>query len=782
VNALAAARLVTVSQEGEEEETVELVGEALLRNWPRLRQWLDEDRDFLLWRQNLRSAATDWERNQHDPDLLLRRARLNETERRMAERRLDLSDTEHVFLRESAARRQRRTVRWVLGAAVTSFALAIIVLFYINQSQQQTKAALSSKLAARASTVLDGQRDLALLLSLESLRLNDTVEARGTLLRTLQLVPSPSIRTFLRDSKSAVGSIAFSRDGELLAPGNKEGILLWDVASGKLLMRSSIKREIDSIAFSPDGTTLASGGEDGVALWTADGSSASSLPQIHRKEVDSVAFSPDGKILASGSDDHTIILWDSAKETQIRTLRGHTGEVDSVAFSPNGEMLASGSEDGTIILWDPKTGMEVDRLLGDRSGIDSVAFSPDGKLLAAGTDARALFLWSVVTRKQIGSSLQGHTADINSVAFSPDSSMLASGSYDGAILLWDVAARQQLWQIKSHDGPVQSLAFSPDGKTLASSGEDKNVILWDVVAFAPSLGRPLPLTGASIAAFRPDGKLLTVGTDNTIALRDTATGKVLDRLADLPVGIRHVAVSPDGKLLAASSGTQILLWDAASRRLLDHPFVGHQAAVFGVAFSPDGKLLASASEDHNVRLWDVASRQSTGSLAHTTEVLSVAFSPGGKTLASGDFTGSIYLWDVASRQQLNVLPGQQSPVFGLSFRPDGEMLASSDGRSNIFLWDTKAAQPFGELLTNQRGAAYGVSFSPDGKTLASSGDPVTLWDVDFNSWRARACSLANRNLTRAEWKAEIGDLLYQKTCPNLPEPSSKPPTPRNSIS
>jgi hypothetical protein len=66
---------------------------------------------------------------------------------------------------------------------------------------------------------------------------------------------------------------------------------------------------------------------------------------------------------------------------------------------------------------------------------------------------------------------------------------------------------------------------------------------------------------------------------------------------------------------------------------------------------------------------------------------------------------------------------------------------------------------------------YSVAFSPDSKTLASGSadNTIMLWDVDFKSWQARACYIANRNLTRAEWKEYIGDIeSYRATCPELP--------------
>lgn len=120
VKALADARLVVTGRdEATGEEKVEMAHEALIRGWGRLWGWLDEDREFLLWRQRLQAALAEWQRTGHDQGALLRGAPLAEAERWLAEQPDKLNRDEQRYIRESVAvwerqREDREFLQWRL--------------------------------------------------------------------------------------------------------------------------------------------------------------------------------------------------------------------------------------------------------------------------------------------------------------------------------------------------------------------------------------------------------------------------------------------------------------------------------------------------------------------------------------------------------------------------------------------------------------------------------------------------------------------------------------------
>ena len=149
VTELADKRLVVTSRNAAEQETVEMVHEALIRNWSQLREWMAKDRLFRAWQERLRAAMHQWEETQRDEGALLRGVSLAEAEEKLKERREELSPAEQNFIqqsielcdrlrREEKARRQRG----IVGGSVA--VLAVITTLGGTAWYQSKQAALNS--------------------------------------------------------------------------------------------------------------------------------------------------------------------------------------------------------------------------------------------------------------------------------------------------------------------------------------------------------------------------------------------------------------------------------------------------------------------------------------------------------------------------------------------------------------------------------------------------------------------------------------------------------------
>jgi len=689
----------------------------------------------------------------------------------------------------------------------------------------QARLATSRALAAQAPAHLGDQYDLALLLAAQATEITSTVEAKGSLLTALGA--NPYLSAYLNGHTGPVTAVAFSPHNATLASGSGDGtVILWDIATRRLLARLSSGRgggaPVDNVAFSPDGKRLAVGNAAGtLRLWDVTTRRPLGQPLSDgRGAVAGLAYSPDGRILAAGQG-RVVVLWDIATRRPAgQPLVGATRAIASVAFSPDGRTLAVvGGR--SVVLWDVATRRPVGRpFRGHTRDVSAVAFSPDGTTLAAGSADRTIILWDVASHQRLGQVLSGHQAAVTGLAFSPDGNTLISSSNDATLRLWDVALQQPLIGsppagLTGHTGAVGAVAFSPDGTMMASGGTDHRVILWHAAPHS-RIEQSLPLRAGALhnVVFSLDGHTLATGGDNTVWLWDTTRQWLLAALHSHRGTVFNVALSPDGHTLAIGSATGHLqfwdlatrrplgpaiaadtnvvnsvvfspdggalatgsldgvvrLWDVATRRQRGPPLLGRAGEVWSVAFSPDGRLLASSGRDHAIRIWNVATHRLQGAplVGHTDAVWSVTFSPDGRMLASASWDNTVRLWDTATGRPLGPpLTGHSGSVDVVRFSPDGRTLASGSQDGTVILWDVATHQRIGPPLYARAGAVWSVAFSPDGATLASVGPDgtVRLWDTSVASWRRRACAVAGRDLTPAEWSAFVGtDVPYRSTC------------------
>ena len=89
------------------ERFLDVSHEALIRGWPRLRGWLDEDRAGLRLQRRITEAAEEWQHSNRDNDLLYRGARLMQAQEWRAHHDVELNPVEREFLDASIVLKQR---------------------------------------------------------------------------------------------------------------------------------------------------------------------------------------------------------------------------------------------------------------------------------------------------------------------------------------------------------------------------------------------------------------------------------------------------------------------------------------------------------------------------------------------------------------------------------------------------------------------------------------------------------------------------------------------------
>jgi WD40 repeat protein len=517
-------------------------------------------------------------------------------------------------------------------------------------------------------------------------------------------------------------------------------------------------------ALSPDGkyVLLACWGEK-AQLWNATTGKLVRNLVGHTNLVGAVAISPDSKFGATGSRDGTVKIWDADTGKNTRTFVG-CGWVSRVTFSPDSKWaLVAGGHRGCT-LWNLATGRLGQTIgQFPEEDIDSVAFSPTGHfVLSAGV--RGIRLWEIGTGKLALTFEDGNYGSMRQVAISSDGKRALSLSNGHIVTVWDTRTGAEICTLTgppSAEPAVYSAVFSPDGKSVLSGGEDGRVRLWKVASGklgrtfedpqlsavedrweAPKAPARSHFLRVRCVAFSPNGQIALTWDQCVVKLWAVENGKLLRtiKIADENI-LSAAAVSRDGKLLAIGTNETLEIWDAHNGHRL-RVLTKEKADVWDLAFGHDGKLLVSAGPPHGFQVWDAAARCVLKTPTARLRLVALSSSRRFALFRDGK---SLLLWDLVKEEEVSSSrAGGQQPPEHMALSSDGMLAvsalpgceASPESFTAFRLWQPRTGKQL--RLLSPKGVpeqAHAVAFSPDGRfvLVAGKGNLLKLLDVSAGS-------------------------------------------------
>jgi class 3 adenylate cyclase/WD40 repeat protein/energy-coupling factor transporter ATP-binding protein EcfA2 len=783
---LAEARLVTL-----DERTAEVAHEVLIRRWPTLRRWLEEDREGIRLHRRLSDAARLWIAAGRESTDLYRGTRLDAAVERARTNGAQLNETERAFLNASvdesartqrrqvkANRRLRRALTGIVGLLLAAVALVVFALVSRQDAVRAEAASRSQAIAAEAESQIGRDPQRALLLAREALEVDPTPAA---MLATSEALDANTVRSQLPSfgvQSCVTSNYMYLLDAGRVAVDNDcDG----DVVSGDLVHRRIVRRVhvgdgSTDMSLSPTGQSLiVATGRDLVSVdvrsgrvrhlftapfpivWTASGPPGRFLAIGDTDTVGIVDLNHHRlRVIAHGDASVNLIidmLWASPSDLLIETS-GHTRGAGQLAPGLTVLNVISGAR-RTVSLPAPPHHL---------AALAFMNISPDlrtwfitGSDISASNDQQTATTWAVDARSRrvrwIARGPLGTAA--NSVNASPDGRLLGVGYGQGAVDVLDATTGRLVVRDSSSASIAAGwMAFPPGDGSMVTVSLDGVFRTWAAQGSEQLRLQAPPDPAVDFTG--TDGDLVLVGDRGEIV--DERTGETVRSFPGFPAA--SIFNTCNSACFAASPGLRWLTYlDPTSARPRIVEIEGQTGRRVGAVtvprldaqgVAPDGQIVAAYVEGRRLyarvidprtgRVRNLQPGESSEGCAATTP----SFTPDSRLMAIVDGCIHVVVWNLRTgkvtrtvllpdRANASSAPGGGTTASGAHLSPDGRYALVAVEGGGLVREDLSTGR-FAERPGTQT-IAKALAISPDGRWYAIGRQDGTVDVYDARSLR-----------------------------------------------
>lgn len=786
IDLLVEARLLTAGSDG-----IEIVHEALIGAWPRLRSWIDDDREGIRTHRHLTSTASAWAELGRDQGELYRGARLSAALSWLGDATPDLSNLERDFvdasvtMSETQLRQQVRAnqrLRILVAASVLGVIIAAagtaVAISKANDADRRRAEAEAAQLVATIRGAPALSASSVLQLAVEADRRTSTATTQGLILDTIAHNPGSTTRGEL--GAFLIGNAPISSNGGALAAidSNVLGVVLdartlelrvrdlrpapavvvdtgsrllgvmgdtlqtFDLDTGESLgPPPGVTARPSRFALSRDGTTLAianssddSAIQDGVSLYdVASGQQRLTFDAGDGSSIRDVNFSPDGRYLLAVVGDSGVLVWDTTTGTTVVESRPETRgtAVTRVAMSPSSRFIVLGREDGGVETWrsdDGQLWLPFDVQSLHRDAISWIDFDSQGwRMVSTSRDGVAI-VWDTATG-EAAASPQDFAGNGGRTTFFRPGSSTNLVNVDANGVMWE-------WELRPGGGLLTTVPGVNVGATVSVSPVTRVLVANSagVLVYNPSGGEPRQTRFESgetpirgIAASADGTRFVAVYDDGRLELRDTASGDL--------VTAYHQRALVSGEIL-------ITLDDAGSRVAIRDP---DQRVEIVDDKGTTLKTFTFLEQHRNLRAMDL-NHDGSELIVSTSEGQAIWYDIDGIDVAEIAPPGAGFDAQFVTDDRVAVVGGGTAQIINPRSRQlakrltvgidvttvavdrTGLLLATGDNNGAIQLWDADLVVPIGAALHVENvSVSVPIRVSADGRYLLVSGPKETTW-------------------------------------------------------